>query len=90
MPGSLRQLRTNAKHLDRLNWNAQATLAAMRRGEALHMYFGRYGPVWHLSSGRTITPEVAKAVTANAHVIDVGDALAIDGARSQTWRWAGI
>ena len=90
MPASLRQLRNSARHLDRINWNTQAVLAAMKRGQALHLHFGRHGPVWHLSGGHTITPEVAKAVTSNAHVVDVGDALAIDGARSQTWRFAGI
>jgi hypothetical protein len=90
MPASLSQRRNSGRRLDRINWNTQAVLAAMKRGQSLHLHLGRNGPIWHLSGGRTITPEVAKAVTANAHVIDVGDALAINGARSQTWRWVEI
>jgi hypothetical protein len=82
----LKNLRNNAKHLDRLNWNTQATLAAMKRGESLHLHHSRQGPVWYLSGGRIVPLDVAKTVTANQSVADVGDTL-FRNATSQTFRW---
>jgi hypothetical protein len=65
---------------------AQHVLTAMRRGAALHLRFTQRGPQWQLSSGRRVSDEVAKMVTASASVVGVGDAL-FEGAPSQTWRW---
>jgi len=40
-----------------------------------------------MSRRRRIADEVAQVVIENANVADVGDALTIDGAWQQTWRW---
>lgn len=61
----------------------------MKRGEALHLEFAWQGRFWRLSRGRRIADEVAQIVIENANVADVGDALTIDGAWPQTWRWIG-
>jgi hypothetical protein len=83
---SIVKLRANTRRLDRLNIKVTSVLAAMRRGEALHMEFAWYGRVWCLSGGRRIDNEVAQVVIKNARVADVGDAL-FSNAPAQTWRW---
>jgi hypothetical protein len=83
------QLRRQGKRLERLNVTVTATLAAMCRGEALHLHFGRYGPVWRLTSGRTVPAEVAQIVAKNPNVAGVGDALFND-IPAQTWRYVEI
>jgi hypothetical protein len=64
-------------------------LAAMKRGQSLHLEFTWRGRVWRLSGGRTVPDEVAQIVIKSTNVADFLDALAIDGAKSQTWRWIG-
>jgi hypothetical protein len=80
--------RASARKLDRLNSKVAIVLGAMRCGEALHLEHRWYGPVWYLSRGGPIDTEVAEIAIRNSNVTGVGDALAIDGARPQTWRWA--
>ena len=84
---TIAKMRSNARKLDRLNIRVTTVLAAMRRGEALLMEFRWYGRAWQLSGGRPVKDDVAQIVIKNRSVADVGDALAIDGARPQTWRW---
>jgi hypothetical protein len=81
------KLRANARRLDKLNVKVTTVLAAMRRGEALLMEYRWHGRVWSLTGGRCIPDDVALIVIRNRSVADIGDALAIDGARPQTWRW---
>jgi hypothetical protein len=83
---SVAQLRRRGKQLERLNVTVTATVAAMRRGEALHLHFGRYGPVWRLTGGRAVPTDVAQIVTKNPSVAGVGDALFND-IPAQTWRY---
>jgi hypothetical protein len=68
---------------------ADAVLAEMRAGAALHLSFTRSGPQWVLSNGRQVSDTIAKLVTASASVVGVGDALPLfdDSAAAQTWRW---
>lgn len=61
----------------------------MKRGESLLLEHKWYGNCWCLSRGRSVESEVAEMVIKNKNVADVGDALAIGGARSQTRRWVG-
>ena len=77
---------SHQRRLDRLNNSATTVLAAMSRGEALHLEYAWYGRAWRLSGGRCIPNEVASLVIQNAHVADVGDALFHD-TPPQTWRW---
>jgi hypothetical protein len=89
MTVTLAKLRGNARRLDKLNIKVTTVLAAMKRGEALLLEFRWYGRAWCLSRGRCVSDEVVQIVIQNADVADVGDALQIDGARPQTWRWIG-
>jgi hypothetical protein len=83
---SIAKLHANTRRLDRINVKVTSVLAAMRRGEALHMEFQWYGRVWCLSGGRRIDDDVARIVIKNTSVADVGDAL-FNNCPSQTWRW---
>jgi len=83
---SIAQVRRQGRRLERLGVTVAATLAAMKQGQALHLYFGRYGPVWRLTGGRTVPVEVAQIVTKNLSVAGVGDALFND-IPAQTWRF---
>lgn len=74
------KMKRNARKLDRLNTKVQATLSAMRRGEALLLEYRWYGAAWCLSRGRHVDDEVARIIIQNKSVADVGDALQIDGA----------
>jgi hypothetical protein len=83
------KLERQARKLDKLNIRVCTVLAAMKRGEALLMEYRWYGRAWTLSGGRSVRDEVAQVVIKSTNVADVGDALQIDGARPQTWRWIG-
>ena len=89
MTATKERLRRQARKLNMLNVRATTVLAAMRRGEALLMEFRWYGRCWQLSGGQRVRDEVAQVVIKSTNVADVGDALAIDGAKPQTWRWIG-
>jgi hypothetical protein len=65
---------------------AQFVLAKMRRGEALHLTYTKWGPCWSLSGGRRVDSDVAAVVVKSASVVDVGDAL-FAGSTAQTFRW---
>jgi hypothetical protein len=60
MPITTVKLLNNARRLDRLNTRVAATLAAIKRGQALHLEYTRSGRVWCLSGGRRIADEVAR------------------------------
>ena len=74
-----------AKHVGRIE-KAEAVLAEMRAGAALHLQYTKQGPCWALSTGRQVSDVVARLVTASASVVGVGDAL-FDGCPAQTFRW---
>jgi hypothetical protein len=81
------RLRTKRHRLEARIERAEEVLKAMRRGAALHLQYSCNGPRWTLSSGCHVDDDVAKLVTASSSVVAVGDALAFEGAASQTWRW---
>jgi hypothetical protein len=87
MPKTPEKLQRQGRKLDKLNIKVCTVLAAMKGGEALLMEYRWYGRSWHLSRGRSVPDEVAQIVIKSMNVADVGDALQIDGARPQTWRW---
>ena len=83
---SLRATRRRlAKRVGRLE-KADAVLAEMRDGAALHLQHTKYGPSWALSNGHQVSDDVAKLVITSASVTGVGDALFRD-CPGQTWRW---
>jgi hypothetical protein len=82
------KLRNQAKRLDRRITRAASVLAAMKRGEALHLEHRWHGAFWWLSGGRRLTDDVARTVIADPNVVSVDTAL-FDGMRPQTWRYAG-
>ena len=85
-PDSLRATRRRlARRVGRLE-KAEAVLAEMRRGNALHLSHTRSGPQWALSNGREVPDSIAKLVVASSSVEGVGDAL-FDGCPAQTFRW---
>jgi hypothetical protein len=77
LPERRRQLR-----LARLSHEVIDALAA---GATLHFMHGEFGPKWRLSTGRTVSADVARLVIANAFVGGGDDALFPD-ARPQTLR----
>ena len=52
-------LRRIARRLDRRLGSANAALAAMRRGQTLHLQYRAGRRLWTLSDGRPVTAEVA-------------------------------
>jgi len=59
----------------------------MRAGATLHRFHGR-SISWALSTGKTVSTEIALLVTASGDVVGVGDAL-FGAELSQTWRFTG-
>jgi len=57
-----------------------------KEGQALLCSFERSGPVWWLTDGRAVSPEIAKLVIVDADVGPVGDALFQD-MPAQTFRF---
>jgi hypothetical protein len=77
-----------ARRLDRRNRGVTTVLAQMRgAGASLHKHFARGRPVWVLSTGGEVPPDIATLVIANGNVVDVGDTL-FGGELSQTFRYA--
>lgn len=74
--------RRRRQRLSRLSRKVVDALAA---GAALHFMHSERGPRWRLSTGRPVSPDVAKLVIANASVAGDGDALFPD-AKPQTFR----
>jgi hypothetical protein len=62
-------------------------LRALKNGASLHFSHDRGRPSWRLSTGNTLTREVAEEVTRDPHVVGVGDSLFSDLSMSQTFRW---
>jgi hypothetical protein len=84
-PASLRTTnRRLARRVGRLE-KADAVLAEMRAGAALHLQHTKHGPCWTLSNGRPVSDTIAKLVVASASVEGVGDAL-FEGYLAQTFR----
>jgi hypothetical protein len=78
-------LRRRHRHLDRRISNVDRVLAAMRRGESLHLEFENGHPRWSLSGGRTVPTHIAAFVIADVSVVAVGRAV-FDDCLGQTWR----
>lgn len=86
MTPTAQSLRRQGRHLDKVIAAKAQALAAMRdRGATLHYAHGRGGG-WWLSNGETLPEEIALALTRDAHVVGVGDAL-FGRELSQTFRY---
>jgi hypothetical protein len=85
-PDRLRAARRRLTKRVGLIEKAKAVLAEMQAGAALHLQYTKQGPCWALSTGRQVSDDVARLVTASASVVGVGDAL-FDGCPAQTFRW---
>ena len=83
-PSELHRL---AHRLDRPVAGVNTALAAMRRGESLHLQYQAGRALWALSGGRSISAEVAEILTKHALIAAVGDSLFPDCCPSQTWRY---
>jgi len=67
---------------------AARVVAKMRNGASLHCCFTQRGPIWSLSDGTVVHPDIAKIVTTNINVHGVGDSLFPRALGvSQTFRW---
>jgi hypothetical protein len=80
------QLQRKHRRLDRNRNGAAAVLTKMQRGATLNLSFERGARRWLLSDGTSVTDEVAKIVTLDHRVINVGDAL-FKGMPGQTFRY---
>jgi hypothetical protein len=69
-----------------LNRDSRKVLDTLQRGETLHFMHSESGPRWRLSTGRSVSADVARLVIANMSVTGDGDALFPD-ACPQTFRW---
>jgi hypothetical protein len=78
--------RRSTRHLDRRLSNVDQVLAAMRKGEPLHLQYENGRAIWLLSGRRNVAAHVAALVIGNASVVPVGDALFAD-LPGQTWRF---
>jgi hypothetical protein len=81
------RLRKQARRLDRRIKSTETVLNAMRRGSALHLQYVFSGPVWMLTDGRRVHTATAETAIKHPKIVDVGDALQLSGARSQTYRF---
>jgi hypothetical protein len=77
------QLHSTARRFDRRVNSINAALAAMRRGESLHLQYAAGRQLWSLSGGRCVSAEVANLLISNASIVPVGDTL-FDGMPGQT------
>jgi hypothetical protein len=84
-PHTLRAARRRlAKRVGRIE-QAEAVMAEMQRGSALHRSFTRSGPQWWLSNGREVSDSIATLVVASSSVVGDG-ALFAGVASQQTYR----
>ena len=81
-----RALHRSARRLDRRVANVSTALAAMRKGESLHLQYSAGRPLWSLSGGSGVSAEVAAILTKSTSVVAVGDSL-FAGEPGQTWRF---
>jgi hypothetical protein len=68
---TLAPIRRYHKQQDRLKAQAEVVVAAMRRGQALHLCNVWYGQLWWLTRGTRIKPEVAQVVIKSPNVVGV-------------------
>jgi hypothetical protein len=85
-PGELHRL---GRRLNRRIASVDAALQAMRRGGFLHLQYHAGRPLWSLSSGRTVSSEVAAILINDARIVPVGRAL-FDDMPGQSWKHGGI
>ena len=78
-------LRAAARRADRRVANVDRVLAAMKRGEFLHLQYENGRPLWSLSGGWTVPANIAALVIADVSVVAVGRAL-FDDCLGQAWR----
>jgi hypothetical protein len=69
----------------RLNRLSRKVVAALAAGATLHFMCTETGPRWRLSTGHSVSPDVAELAIANASVTGGDDALFPD-AKPQTFR----
>jgi hypothetical protein len=82
-PATLRRVH---RALDRRRAAAAAVVAAMANGASLNLSFSKHGSAWMLSTGASVTAEVALMVLNHTHVVGCGDGL-FGGGPCQTWRY---
>jgi hypothetical protein len=74
------------RRLQRLGRLSRKVVDALAAGATLHFMCTETGPRWRLSTGHSVSPDVAKLVIANTSVISDGDALLLD-TTPQTFRF---
>jgi hypothetical protein len=79
-------LRAARRFQDRRRGKAARVITAMERGAALHLSFNKHGSAWTLSTGVSVTAEVALMVLNDVRIIGCGDGL-FGGGPCQTWRY---
>ena len=65
--------------------SVSTALAAMRRGESLHLQYQAGRSLWSLSNGCAVSAEVAGILINDASVVPVGGAL-FDDMPGQSWK----
>ena len=76
------ELRRSTSRLDLRPTGIDQILCAIRKGEALHLYYENGRPFWSLSSERSVAADVATLLIRSASVAPGGDAL-FDGMPGQ-------
>jgi hypothetical protein len=80
-------INTSERHRQqRLNRLSRKVVDALAVGATLHFMCTETGPRWRLSTGHSVSPDVAELAIANASVTGGGDALFPD-ANPQTFRF---
>jgi len=83
---TLATLRRARARADRHRNGAAQVLTRMQRGAALHQHFTKTRPIWSLSDGTAVAPDVAKIIITDINVVGVGDGL-FGRELSQTFRY---
>jgi hypothetical protein len=86
---TLRELTTTARRLDRFNGRVAAVLEELRDGAALRLEYRSGAATWFLSTGNSISADVARAVIRHPEIAAV-DAGLFAGTLVQTWLHAGM
>src|SRR5262245_18771043 len=74
------------QRLDRRLQEVSRVLDASHDGAALRLHYQQGRPIWSLSTGPFVTPEVAAIVTTKPDVIAVDNGLPFPGSAPMTWR----
>jgi hypothetical protein len=80
------ELRRSTRRLNRRLSNVDQVLAAMKKGEELHLQYENGRAIWSLSGGRNVAAHVAALIMNNPSIAPAGDSLFPDSP-SQTWRY---